>query len=343
MSTARLVAAVAALALSSCSNVVWVTAKKSPDLTTGKQDGIPFYTKVEKFHRTTVYDVTWLQATLTVDRKVSQEKSGKEGDQTGRKEVFVRLAPLTDLAVLDDFARRIVDATGTDVGTADAFIREFVQRPNFNPDTATPGPAIKHSVDSEWVVDSSRTYFLNAPLPWFGTGNLTQELNDNGTLAKATSNPEQKLAEGLSQLLPIKEFLTSRFSSAAAAAPAAVKAAIAQDAIKYFALDGSKQPLQGVNEVWILSLAVEQKGYRYTLTDTPSTTPPEGAIPIPFGDIALKKALYTRTDLPAPKDKEDKKDSGNQIGIAGTITLPKDSTAAAAKSATDAKQDTKKK
>ena len=59
------------------------------------------------------------------------------------------------------------------------------------------------------VPDYKNVQYINAPVSWLGTTTLTAELAKDGTLAKATAAVEPKIAEGIAQLLPLKEFLTA--------------------------------------------------------------------------------------------------------------------------------------
>ena len=320
------------LALTSCTHVVSVTRVQTTALMSGVQPGIPFYVKTDLFHRTSVYDTTWLHATLTISQKIVHGDTGKEATPDESKQSFVRNIARSNKTVLDDLARRIIADPTRDIVIALAIVSSFREIPEVDFLQPRNPVLVKNSIDSEWVVDSTATYFLNGPLPWFGAGNLSQELNADGTLSKASASPDTKLAEGLSSLLPIKEFLSGKFVQAAPAAAAAAPVAVNLYSHKILMDLGPtdpKKPLEGKNVEWTISLQIEELGYRYTLTTLPQRGAITDASPIPFTSQGGATVLVRREDIGKDSSAESKGGKDNVIGISGSITLPKVTNAAA--------------
>ena len=309
--------------LCSCTNVIWVKQKKT-DATGDPQKiaGLPFYVKVEKVKQTTVYAKPWLRATLTVEIKLRDTKEGKEVLIDSGKQTFVRDVLKTN-ASLDEVRKGIVAAHRGTVDDALRLIGKFTDIPSISNDTDVQPVCLKNIVEREWIVDQSQTYYLNAPLPWFGSGNLNQELNSDGTLSKASSNPDTKLAEGISTLIPLKEFLTGKFvkSAESAAADDSTKADTKQafNILKQFKPDAR---LAEAQYVYILSLEVVEIGHQYELKKPLPKWPESSFAPINFAEIVAGTVMFTMTDL-GTSDKGDKKD-GAKVGIEGSITFPKD-------------------
>lgn len=304
-----------------CTHVLWVKEKEGTS-DYEKVPGVPFYAKKETFRHTSVYVKSWLRATLTVEKKAVDKKAGNEAPADSVKQVFTKDLLKGNAGLLTPIKTGIIDANLSSVDEAQRLIKLFNQLPGIADDSTVTAVLVKNTVESEWVVDSSKRYYLNAPLPWFGTGNLTQELNSDGTLAKATSNPDTKLMEGISGLIPFKEYLSGKFvkPGASAATDSNTKAdteagfrALRQQNKAFKRDDGEL--------VYLLSIAVEEAGHEYTLTSKPSDTWPASETEIPFAD---KNALVTRKDLSAGDKAEDKKEEGAKIGINGSIQFPKD-------------------
>jgi hypothetical protein len=307
--------------LSGCTHVVWVTDKKNEDnARSEKVDGIPFYVKTEQFRHTTVWIKTWLTATLTVEKKSIDTTNGKEAQTDSGKQVITKQLLKSDSPQLNSIRRALITANNKDVKDALKIVDDFEKLPSLPDDKAVVPIMLKNAIESEWVVDRSRQYYLNAPLPWFGTGNLSQELSADGTLSKASSSADTKLAEAIGTLLPLKEFLSGKFATPAAAA--AKDDSMKIDAVQGVGILQSFNPKLTQKEaqyVYVLSLSVEEAGYQYTLSKWPEAAkPPIAAIAIDATD-----ALVSRTDLKA--DNAGKKtEDGQKIGISGSIDLPKD-------------------
>jgi hypothetical protein len=310
------------IVLAACADVVHVTRKETASLgNETKMDGLPFYIKVERFQQSTVYIKTWLRVTLTVQKQLRDKQGGGSAPAGGPKDVYQKDIA-QDYAELARIKEAILKADSSSADDALAVIAQFTQMKGITSDTDIAPIMTKNALDSVWIVDQSHTYYLNAPFPWFGTGNLTQELNPDGTLSKASSNPESKVAEGISTLLPLKEFLSGKFVKSGA--DAAKESSTQSDTAKAFAIIKSIRPTAKIAEtefVYQISLETTQVGHEYTLTKPPAVVRQDPLPPITFQELTANKALVSMKDLGAP---DTDKDDSQKIGISGTINLPKD-------------------
>ena len=311
-------------------NVVTVHEKGIDDVNSSKVDGIPFYVKAEFFKKTTVYSKSWYRATLTVETKLVDKKEDKEITLDVNKSPYVADLPKEPNPQLADIKTKIINANLESAGAATEVIAKFRNLPNYDTSTATP-ELLSNTITSEWVVDRSKTYFLNAHQPWFGSATLTQKLAPDGTLNEGTSTADTKLAEGLSNLIPFKEYLTGKFvetpKEATATAPTEFDKMQLNQAFK--SMDNLVQPRSSVAKerdrriIYAMTLAVEEIGYEYTFTTLPQQAPFTDFSAINFDTTVSGGALFVRKAIPGEKKKEDKAE-GTKIGISGTINFPKE-------------------
>jgi hypothetical protein len=159
---------------------------------------------------------------------------------------------------------------------------------------------VSNSLAQVAIVDYDKPYYLNGPLPWFGSTKVSAELNTDGTLSQGAIEPETKLAEGIAALLPLKEFLTGKFV---------------------------KTPTPGAAGGGLMEykLTVEPRGYRYTITADYSSDPCREVKLDAECKVKplIKKGdnLWVRTPLDSPS--AEKKGDGDAITFSGNITLPK--------------------
>lgn len=317
------VLAVLAMACSACVPVVSV--QQAPALKdaagAGKLSGVPFYVKVDEYVHSTVYERRWLRATLKVEKKMRDTKSDKEvtidvGTQSVTREL---LASTTEL---DALRLRLLQPDGDSFEAAERLVAAFSALKSVA-ESDVPARLVANTVSRETIVDRSRVYYLNAPLPWFGTGNLTQELNPDGTLTKVVSNPDTKLAEGISSLLPLKEYLTGRFVKSATAA--ATSPTTSGDAVKGIAQLRDFRPSIKKEEadfIYALSLETVPVGREYRVESAPSRERPTGN---PVLALDRAGALVTVKDIEATEAKAaPAKPAAPTIGIQGSIVLPKE-------------------
>jgi hypothetical protein len=294
-----------------------------------KIDGIPFYVKVEKFKKTSTYVQTWLRATLTVEKKAIDTKQGKEVIVDAGKQPFIKDIPKDSLAQLYPIRLKIMNAETQSPGTAAGIVKAFEALALYAQGSAQP-ELLSNVITSEWVVDRNRTYYLNAPLPWFGNASLTQKLASDGTLTEATSSSDTKLAEGLGALIPFKEFLTGEFvetpTQATANAISDAEKARIRSALMGFDRQTSIVPFAEIEKdrriVYAITLSVEEVGYEYTLATVPQSEPIVDLSAISFVNGGAGPSLFTRKVIGA-KTNEEKKTEGQKIGITGTVEFPK--------------------
>lgn len=318
----RAISVVAAIALlTACAKAVWVQ-KNSESATAAGVYGLPFYVKTEQFKKTTVYADTWLRSTLTVAKKLVDTKDGKEVLLDRGTQQYVKDLPKPQPDALVDIKSSILRSDNADLAEAERVIQSFMRLKEVDHAKTTGWVLIKNVVESEWVVDNSRTYYLNAPIPWFGSGSLTQKLNADGTLSEVVSTPDTKLSEGLSSLIPLKEYLTGEYVKAAPAAAAEDnKDADIKKGMVEFLRVNPRSRVADKAYVYILSLQIEEIGHEYTLTSQPVPQRPADLAPLTLSDVGKAEAQFSRKDIGS--EKEDKKEEGPTVGVSGSITFPK--------------------
>ena len=308
-----LATATLATVVASCASLVKVKDKDDNDVA-----GIPFYVKNEYFRQETVYRQTWYRLTLTVHKKVVDTKDGKEELlDRGTQNFTVEVLKYNDEKIVA-LKKSILAGDTSDVLITNDLIDQFNNLPQRG--DKTNENCIKNGIVSEWQVDDSRTYYLNGPLPWFGTGSLTQELNGDGTLSKAISTADTKLAEGIASWIPLKEYLTGEFiEPATEAAKDDQTMAMIAEGVHGIVEQGGTPQTRTKQLVYILSLAIEEVGYETTLTGDPADSRP-AKTPGPLALNAKDVAFFRK---PLEEKKEEKKDDAPTIGISGSIKLPK--------------------
>jgi len=314
----RVLAASAVILICSCTSVVKVKQDSPTEKDSTNLSGIPFFMKDEVFRQVTVRRESWYRLTLKVDKKLVEKNDGKEVLlDRGTQSFIAETNSLSDSNVIA-IKSAIVRADTSNVDAAIQLIKDFQAIP---PRANAPITAeLRNDIESEWVVDDTKTYYLNAPLPWFGTGSLTQKLNPDGTLSEVISSPDTKLSEGLSALLPLKEYLSGEFiEPAAAAASDPAKAADVQKGLSMFRARGGTGALATKQYAYFISLNTDEVGYEVTLRSPPvSIRPPLGAALVATtSGVSVQKK-------PLPAEEEKPKDESPTIGISGSIKLPKE-------------------
>lgn len=303
--------ALAALTLAittGCTNTVWVREQyidRNGDEAYRQVGGIPFYTKKQKHTQTTSYKQSWLVATLTVERVLNSKTDDGVKTTPIDAQQFTRRLTLERINELDAIKRKIVNSQHNRAADAQAIINAFMDVRDDSDTDKIQEVLIGDSVSTEFVVDTSKAYYLNAPLPWFGSNNMTQKLSADGTLTEVSVNADTKLAEGLTSLIPFKEYLTARYVDQP---PAPTKA------LELRALGADS----GDDIVFKISLALEEKGYVYRFVRELSGS---WSKPIEFD---LIKGGYTREPLAADKsaDKPAEKPKKPGIEFSGQVSVP---------------------
>lgn len=295
--------------LAGCAETVWVTKGEDERL-----PGLPFHVKKEVLNQTTVYAQTWMQVTLSV-KKFVRKKNGSDEFEPLEPQTFVKQIKKEELKELDEL-RKYVLLSGANCGfEQDSRVTKFAVRSGHVDTNTIKSVRISNTVQREWIVNSTDIYYLNAPLPWFGSNKLAYELNGDGTLAKAESNPDTKLADGLSSLIPFKEYLAGKFVTSSTAVEASGVAAQQLQAAE--ALLGIKKN-DGFELRCDLSLDIAETGYLYTFYKQHETASAMTS-PIPFD---LKgNALFSREEIGSQAGKSEE---AANIELSGKISIPKD-------------------
>lgn len=285
--------------------------------------GIPFYAKKVQFRQSSVYVDTWLRVTLTVEKKLVDTATGKEVViDSGTQQYTKDLAnpPGNGLSAIK---KKLLESSTADQSVANDIITDFNKLTDVDKTKPINPRITKNSIDLEWVVDYTRTYYLNAPLPWFGTGTLTQTLNGDGTLASATASADTKVADSLSTLVPFKEFLTGKFikPAPAAATDDKEKGDVQKGMIAFRTIDPASK-ISTKQYVYALSLNVAEMGYEYALSSEPQAAPFTVITPITFTEIEKPMANFSRKSVGGADD--EKKDERQKVGISGSVSFPKD-------------------
>jgi len=183
-------------------------------------DGIPFYKKTLVFTQTSIYLDPFYEVRLFINYK-------KDGSQTKSTILPAAVSKIyeKELVGCNQFYNDTQSVpTGKDPITAivDSF-NKFVppsypiRGVNDFKDVSNDKLPVLYSnvVDSKMIVDWKNLYYINYKVPVAGSSSLTVELSGEGTLNKSTGETEDKtlatIIEGVSTLLPMKEFLTSKW------------------------------------------------------------------------------------------------------------------------------------
>ena len=175
-----------------------------------------------------------------------------------------------------------------------------------HPDTTM---LISNELTATKYVDYQNPYYLNTKRPWIGTTELTAELNTDGTLSKATSHVESKTVEtilgAVSQLFPVKDFLTSQLIPAEKSLRLPVRQPVFPQARIIIKTD-SREVHHVLSRLWF------------------SDTNPGTLNPISKDKRNEPGYSYKRIVLSSKQDEGDKKDDAKSIDVSGKIILPKE-------------------
>jgi len=288
--------------VSGCSNAVWVWERIPEEGGEFREvAGIPFYVKKEVFVQETTYEHRWLNATLTVEEKETRIIKNKTETVLVRSQTIPKSLAKDRSHELDAIKTKIQKGGTVNKKDADKLVSTFKEIPVIE----IPAECIGNEVKSTWIVHGGKTYYLNAPLPWFGSASLTQELNSDGTLSKTSVNADTKLAESVASLIPIKEYLTGNLIG-----------------VPDSSISPREEFISGEIRtiVYTLSLSVSEEGYRYRFTkrfkdrELPAAVPP-----IAFD---TKNGLFTREAIIPRVDSSVETGEGKKVGVAGTISFP---------------------
>ncbi len=299
----RLVLGLLVVSAVACSRTIWVSKQKGDDI--DRVRGVPFYVKTLRRVQTTTWETTWLDVSLQVSRV---------GGTTGRplssyvlkKTVYCADRSLTAL-------RNEVNSANTQRGkTASDVESVFNQLQACDANPASP-TVVSNVVADEPYVDYSQVYYINGPLPWFGSGKTAFKINADGTLAEGSGEGESKLTDLLTSVIPIKDILTAKIL------PPAPKTDVAE-ALKTFKTAGPDEIRTAVDELapaTVLVLTIETKGKRCAWSRAADKCTGEC-----LSDYAKDGNAYPLGCKPLG-DEGGKKDDENKVTFSGDITLPK--------------------
>ena len=253
--------------LAGCTQTVWVTEKK---VVNNKEQftevgGIPFYIKKKVFDQSSQYGTAWLKSTLSIEKKLMVPKTDEPAFISLDKQSYEKQLCKSQLSDLHEIKNTIVRADELGGSDVNSLVLQYAMLDVCAGGLTAYTELLSNTVTARWVVDESETYYLNAPFPWFGSGNLTQELNADGTLSKVVSNPDSKLAESVAALIPFKEYLTGKFVdplSADSSDQIAEVAAEAADVNKLLSFADLQAAKSTSKVVYVVSLSIEEVGHQ---------------------------------------------------------------------------------
>jgi hypothetical protein len=311
--------------VSGCCNAVWVRERvPGTDGEFRQIGGIPFYVKKEVFVQETTYEQTWLKATLTVETKLTSKEGQEIEGIIPTKRSRDKYLAKTSAPELNRIKLEVLQGGTVPNDKMKMLKTDFMKMPDLVVSEIVP-ECVGNELKSSWVVNGDNTYYLNAPLPWFGTASLTQEINSDGTLSKTESKADTKLAEAVSSLLPIKEYLAGKFVDPLSDdTTESIEEKVADGtALKAFLLSKDiaavKQQFVFVHTV---SISTVEEGYRYRFTKLyRDKKPPEILRPIVFD---IQNGLFTRETITQKTDGQIQPEDGKKVGLSGTISFPAD-------------------
>jgi hypothetical protein len=277
-------------------------------------DGIPFYKKIPVFVQTSIYLDPYYEVSLFV----SQGEPGKEAAISSIPSAIMLIAE-SDLPKFSNFVNqaRKLTSVGAILNKFKSILPEKdhyqIRGPNsFKDIPKEDGPAkeslklpklYSNNIETRIVVDWKNLYYLNYKTPVVGSSSLAAELNADGTLAKAAGEIEDKTLEtivgAVAAFLPIKEFFTDRWIPATKI---------------------TKGGLQAGEGIIAISLGIEKKICKYTLTETKRTLSGDNQ------EILLDSKSAGKTleilDADSTKNDDKKEAAKNALEFSGHVKLP---------------------
>ena len=286
------------LILSGCVDTIKVsrTYKQGDKTVTDTLPGLPFNKKYPVLTQKSVRDKHFYQVTFAyVDNKTENtivlEKFIDAGTSAG----------LNKLERLEELGATIEKDKPVDSQVFNNYKNTFdkiTEGATFNSINAE---CIENSITTEWKVDPNSQYYINSPLPWFGSNEFSAELNDDGTLKTVKASPDTNasaIVDTVAGMIPLSDYLTAKYVT---------------PLTKAFTETVTYQ----------LTLKIKEGGYRYTYTK-PMTD--ENAT---LGDclnagpgISFSRTSLTSSKTDAATENSASATSSKSITINGTIQLP---------------------
>jgi hypothetical protein len=209
-------------------------------------------------------------------------------------------------------------------------------------DCATPHniakcPIVANKVLREFVVDTSRTYFINGRRPLAGSAKSEFVLGADMTLTTAKGEQDDKTLEQVLGALPLKEYLTKELGlqpetktepeksksisvlKRLGATPSFARVTVQQNTPVYFRLTLEASPQVTLYDV-----------SKYLEATSSSAGPsPAAVLGLDAGKAGLDQLQFESRSVAASPEKDEKEEPQPGYAINGTITLPKSPTAAA--------------
>lgn len=257
-----------------------------------KIHGIPFYVKDAGCKHQSVYIEPYYILTLTTTSgdKILETQSGtlSQNEFTSVPVVELRtlLSGKSTLSDQDVAKLRLLWTNNVNGKFYDPYRAEASIEPGnkfLAANTLTP----------ELYVNYTDQYSYNANRPAIGSVQASIKLGDDGTLSEASAQAEDKTLSTILGLFPISDLIKTAVSGPTPTAN----------------LSGEKITIE---------LKTERKGIKFTRTSFDLTIKPPCKAPENFGEVTAPYALVIE-DVNSEKLPKD----GNNISVAGTISLPK--------------------
>lgn len=274
--------------------------------------GIPFYIKKGVVKQVTIYNRSWIEATVNYYKMNGDKKiSGTERSAT----MYISETSYNQLELLKIFTQADASASsgfGVAIKTFHDLLKQGCDNKinceispqmiakEADPKEISPTELLQslesNSSSYEAIVDYSNLYFFNATVPPFGTTSASATLASDGTLTEVSSTVDSsKLAE----LIPLKELLIDKLGLEEIAG-----VAMAVPAPRNFSF----------------TLSININGYKYNLTKFHPYKAGLNLEPLHFDTDGIS---VSRTKFGNTQKKDDEKKT-KAISIEGSIVLPED-------------------
>jgi hypothetical protein len=140
-------------------------------------------------------------------------KTGGEKGTSTQLPALTRLVPLTAHAEVAELEQAMVLATITNTGF-DSLVEQFEALPDTTGQVSVE--MVSNKIEETSAIDYDRPYYLNAPLPWFGSANVTGKLTESGVLSEASSQVKPVGLGDIAAIVPAKEVIVAKLTAAAA-------------------------------------------------------------------------------------------------------------------------------
>jgi hypothetical protein len=286
--------------------------------------GLPFYTKAMIYRQHSTYEYAWIRVSLSTAPVVGEDK-GEE--KLGARTTFVReIADIPEnrarvarlQALVSDFPGAPLDSLSDRLVAIRSVLDSIAPLPSTHrtKPTAADLRLTGNFVERVAIVDYTKTYYLNARVPFFGSSNLSAEVAADGTLSKGANAAVGGGADALSAvttavtgITPIREYLSSKWIPTRADSTA-----LASE--KKF-LAASVRTLAGPRtKAFRVDVAVEPQVQLFDFTNDMSAAPSGGTL------TPVKADFMNGTFTTLPTEKPAAKATDDAISFSGKVQLP---------------------